>query len=221
MPASSSNRIHQGPRLLNVCQDKSFRAPGPGIVAMTATTLLVLLTARTARGQDASPPPNATATGSPAGQTVTSAVFGNQPLWTGVGINVGNLVTGVTAKLWASPRVALQAAAGGGADGNDIRLHVDLTFSPAQWLSPDGQYLLPIYVGLGGIVGHTFASGATISSTATGFRVPVGMSVLVRGNPVELFFEVAPELAIASTSSPAIAKYTVAADGAIGFRYYR
>jgi hypothetical protein len=182
--------------------------------------MLLLLIAPAARGQDGSPPTSATSATPSAAQPTTSAAFGNHPLWTGVGINVGNLVTGVTAKMWASSRVAVQAAAGGGADGNDIRFHVDLTFSPAQWLSPDGQYLLPLYVGVGGVVGHTFASGPTVNSTEAGFRVPIGMSVLVRGNPVELFFEVAPELAVRSTSSPAVAKYTVAADGAIGFRYY-
>jgi hypothetical protein len=122
-------------------------------------------------------------------------------------------------KLWASPGVAAEAAAGGGAEGNNLRAHVGLNFSLAQWTSPDGQYLLPIYLGVGGVLGHTFASGAIPTGTAAGFRVPVGMSVLVRANPVELFFEVAPELTVASTSSPN-GKYVIAADGAIGFRYY-
>jgi hypothetical protein len=151
---------------------------------------------------------------------VQAPAFANRAGWTGVGINVGNLVTGATLKVWASPKVAVQAAAGGGSDGNDLRMHVDLTFSPMQWSSPDGQYLLPLYFGLGGVAGHTFASGATPSNTEAGFRAPVGMSVLVRQNPVELFFEVAPELAIRTGSSPATGRYTLAADGAIGFRYY-
>jgi hypothetical protein len=137
----------------------------------------------------------------------------------GVGVNLGNRVSGATVKLWASPRLAVQAAVGGGAAGNDLRGHADLVLSAAQWTSPDGQYLLPIYLGLGGLVGHTFASGAVPSDTAAGFRVPIGMSVLVRSNPVELFFEVAPEVTIGSRSSPH-GRYVVAADGAIGFRYY-
>jgi hypothetical protein len=174
-----------------------------------ATIVLLLLAAPLAYGQDTAPAPPAPA-----------SLFANQPGWTGLGVTVGNLVTGATIKTWASPKVAVQASVGGGADGNDVRMHIDLLFSPVQWPSPDGQYLLPLYFGLGGVAGHTFSSGATPSSTEAGFRAPVGMSVLVRGNPVELFFEVAPELAIRTTSSPAEGKYTVAADGAIGFRYY-
>jgi hypothetical protein len=172
-----------------------------------ATIIAPLLLAAPAHAQD-SPP------------GVRAPAFANQPGWTGLGINIGNLVTGATLKVWASPKVAVQAALGGGSDGNDVRTHVDLIYSPVQWSSPDGQYLLPLYFGLGGVAGHTFSSGAAPSSTDAGFRVPVGMSVLVRGNPVELFFEVAPELAIRTTSSPAEGKYTLAADGAIGFRYY-
>jgi hypothetical protein len=152
-------------------------------------------------------------------EALTAPAFGNRPGWAGLGVNVGNLLTGVTAKLWASPRVAGQVAAGGGPLGNDLKLHADVTFSPVLWASPDGQYLLPLYAGLGGALGHSFASGATPSSTAAGFRVPVGMSVLVRGNPIELFLEVAPELMI-RTATATDSRYLLAADGAIGFRYY-
>jgi hypothetical protein len=51
-----------------------------------------------------------------------------------------------------------------------------------------------------------------------GFRVPVGMSILVSGNPVELFVEVAPELVARNAS--ALGRYTFYSDGAIGVRYY-
>ena len=186
---------------------------------MAAALFVVLLSSPAAHGQDAAPTPIAASGGVPSGEPSSLQTFSNRPGWFGVGVNIGNFVTGVTAKLWASPKVAVQAAAGGGANGNDLRMHADLTFSPVQWASPDGQYLLPLYAGVGGIVGHTFASGASPSSTEAGFRLPAGMSVLVRGNPVELFLEVAPELAIRSTSGLQ-GRYTVSADGAIGFRYY-
>ena len=186
-----------------------------------ATVIPILIAVPAARAQEsATPPPPPANNGARVEQATTSTSFADQPLWTGLGINIGNLLTGVTAKMWATPKVAVQAAVGGGADGNDVRGHADLVFSPAQWPSPDGQYLLPLYLGVGGVLEHTFASGATVSSTAAGFRVPVGMSVLVRGNPVELFFEVAPELTVRNASSAAVGKYTIAADGAIGFRYY-
>jgi len=188
------------------------------VMAPGLTILLIFALSRGARAEDATPAPVQASAGAAADQPATST-FSNRPGWFGLGVNIGNLVTGVTAKLWASPRVAVQAALGGGADGNDLRFHADLTFSPAQWASPDGQYLLPLYAGVGGVAGHTFAPGPVPSSTEAGFRAPLGMSVLVRGNPVELFFEVAPEIAIETASAPA-RRYTVSADGAIGFRYY-
>jgi hypothetical protein len=161
----------------------------------------------------------ALAKGTPAPDSSAPTSFANRAGAVGLGINIGNRVTGLTLKLWAAPRIAVQAAAGGGPDGNDLRGNVNLTFSAAEWQSPDGQYLLPIYVGVGGVTGHTFASGAIPTDTEAGFRVPVGMSVLVRSNPVELFFEVAPELTIGSRDAPN-GRTVMAADGAIGFRYY-
>lgn len=137
----------------------------------------------------------------------------------GLGLNVGNLLTGVTAKLWAAPNVAFQAAVGEGAEGNDLRTHLDLLFCPGTWTSPDGKYVLPFYVGIGGALGHNFASGLSLSYTEGGFRVPLGMSVMVRGNPIELFFEVAPEFTVRSNATLA-GKYGVYTDGAIGARYY-
>jgi hypothetical protein len=188
--------------------------------------IAVLLTSPIAAAQVATPPaaesvaapvpavaPQATATAA-----ATEPAYANRAGAFGVGVNIGNRVSGATMKLWAGPRVAAEATAGGGAAGNDLRAHVGVDFSLAQWTSPDGQYLLPIYVGVGGVLGHTFASGAIPAQTEAGFRVPIGMSVLVRANPVELFFEVAPELTVAGTTSPA-GKYVIAADGAIGFRY--
>ncbi len=137
----------------------------------------------------------------------------------GLGLNVGNLLTGVTAKFWAAPNVAFQAAVGEGAEGNDLRTHLDLLFCPGTWTSPDGKYVLPFYVGIGGALGHAFASGQSLSYTEGGFRVPFGTSVMVRGNPVELFFEVAPEFTVRSNATLA-GKYGVYTDGAVGARYY-
>ena len=137
----------------------------------------------------------------------------------GLGLSVGNTVTGVTAKLWAASNVAFQATAGEGAEGNDLRAHLDLLFTPGTWTSSDGKYILPFYVGIGGALGRNFASGLSLSYTEGGFRLPVGMSVLIRGNPIELFFELAPEFTVRSNATLA-GKYGVYADGGIGARYY-
>jgi hypothetical protein len=146
--------------------------------------------------------------------------FVNHPGWAGVGLNLGNIETGVTAKMWASQKTAVQMALGARPEGNALRLNVDLTFSPYMWHSSDSQYGLPFYFGVGGTVGHTFSSDVRPSSTEAGVRVPLGMSILVRNNPVELFFEIAPEFTVRSSSAADQGKYTFYADGAIGVRYY-
>jgi hypothetical protein len=129
----------------------------------------------------------------------------------------------VTAKLWASSAVAFQTALGEGPDGNNIRWHLDMIFSAGTWTSADSQYVLPFYVGIGGVFDHQFAAGQNagqnVSYSGGGFRVPVGMSVLVRGNPIELFFEVAPEFTVRGNSN-LIGKYVMNLDGSIGARYF-
>lgn len=146
--------------------------------------------------------------------------FVNRPGWAGVGLNLGNIETGVTAKMWATSKMAVQTALGARPEGNAMRLNVDLTYTPYLWRSADGQYGLPFYFGAGGVLGHTFATDARPSSTEVGVRAPLGMSILVRNNPVELFFEIAPEFTVRSTTVPSQGRYTVYADGAIGVRYY-
>lgn len=146
--------------------------------------------------------------------------FVNRPGWAGVGLNLGNIETGVTAKMWATSRMAVQAALGARPEGNAMRVNVDLTYSPYLWRSGDSQYGLPFYFGAGGVLGHTFATDVRPSSTEVGVRAPLGMSILVRNNPVELFFEIAPEFTVRSSAAPAQGRYTVYADGAIGLRYY-
>ncbi len=95
----------------------------------------LLLVSPAVRAQDAlspprmAPPPSdsaapaAPAAPAPPEAKDTTAYSGliNSPLRFGLGLNVGNLVTGVTAKLWASSAVAFQTALGEGPDGNNIR----------------------------------------------------------------------------------------------------
>jgi len=143
----------------------------------------------------------------------------NSPSRFGLGLNIGNMVTGVTAKLWAASTVAFQGAIGEGAEGNNLRAHLDMLFCAGTWASSDGQYVLPVYLGIGGVLVHDFAFGQSPSATEGGFRIPLGMSVLVRGNPIELFFEIAPEFTVRSNAAVR-GRYGVYTDGAIGARYY-
>ena len=98
------------------------------------------------------------------------------------------------------------------------RAHLDMIFSPGTWTSSDGQYVLPVYVGIGGVIAHDFSAGQTSSTSEGGFRLPIGTSVLVRGNPIELFFEIAPEFTVCSNSAIR-GEYGIYTDGAIGARY--
>src|SRR5690349_1110936 len=72
----------------------------------------------------APPPAESVATAAPA----TPAAYANRSGAFGVGVNIGNRVSGVSLKLWASPGVAAEATAGGGAEGNNLRAHVGLDF---------------------------------------------------------------------------------------------
>ncbi len=183
--------------------------------------LVLLVFAETASAQEINRGASGSAASSGADVQVAKmpGLLLNSPSRFGLGLNVGNRLTGVSAKLWAASAVAFQAALGESPDGNNLRCHLDLLFSVGTWTSADGHYLLPAYLGVGGVFGHDFSAGQYPSSTEGGFRVPVGMSVLVRDNPVELFFEVAPEFAVRSNATLR-GKYTVSADGAIGARYY-
>lgn len=71
----------------------------------------------------------------------------NSPGKFGLGLNIGNELTGVTAKLWAASTVAFQPAVGERVGGNNIFTHIDLLFCPSTWTSSDGQYTLPVYLG--------------------------------------------------------------------------
>ncbi len=191
---------------------------------------LLILFSPVVRGQDVLTPPRvagvpavsadpATPVAPAAKDTVVYSGLVNSPLRFGLGLNVGNLVTGVTAKLWASSAVAFQTALGEGPDGNNIRWHLDMVFSAGTWTSSDSQYVLPFYIGVGGVFDHQFAAGQNVSYSGGGFRVPMGMSVLVHGNPIELFFEIAPEFTVRGNSNQ-IGKYVLNIDGSIGARYF-
>jgi hypothetical protein len=184
------------------------------------TFLAIVLASPPATAQDdAAPSQPASTPQPPPSQDSLYSGLPNSPARFGLGIGIGNRLTGVTGKLWAASSVAFQAAIGEGADGNDLRTQLDLVFSPGSWSSSDGHYTVPVYVGVGGSLGHTFAAGQIMGYTEGGFRLPLGMSVLVRGNPIELFFEIAPEFTVRSSAAP-FGKYGIYTDGSIGARYY-
>ena len=187
--------------------------------------VLFLLTAAPAFAQMGEEPPRMVVPETTANNTGTSPMltsapsgFVNEPLHFGLGLTVGNLLTGASAKLWVARAAAFQAALGSGPQGNDVRAHLDLLFSASTWTSADGQYRLPAYLGIGGVIAHQFEAGQSIGFTEGGFRIPLGLAVVVHSNPIELFFEIAPEFVVRSNSFRG--KYGFYVDGAIGTRYY-
>jgi hypothetical protein len=142
----------------------------------------------------------------------------------GAGFTVGNTSTGAAAKFWMTPEVAVQGSLGGGPLGNDYRFRLDLLYSFSRWEEPGGTYLLPFYVGLGVQYGVFSQYPAPADGNLVGLRVPVGMCVVIPDNPVELFFEVAPDIGSLHYNNvggvAASDHGLVTVDGSLGVRYY-
>lgn len=137
----------------------------------------------------------------------------------GAGFMIGNTSTGATAKLWFAPALAMQFSAGAGPLGNNIRFQLDVIYSYYTWEAEDGIYALPFYFGVGGQAGIFFKYPYPDDRTDLGVRFPVGMSVVIPDNPVELFFEVAPGGAVYQDSTDK-ERFVFYVDGQIGMRYY-
>ncbi len=141
----------------------------------------------------------------------------------GAGFLVGNTCTGATAKIWFSPDFAMQFSAGEGPLGNNLRFQLDLLYSFYRFDGDDGEgrvlYSLPFYAGVGAQAGIFFKNPWPDDRTDLGVRVPIGMSIVIPDNPVEIFFEVAPDGAIYDDANDS-ERFVFYVDGAIGLRYY-
>src|SRR5688500_12399440 len=159
----------------------------------------------------------ATDTAAPAAVRVDSAGMFD------AGFQVGNTCTGASAKIWFGQDLAMQFSAGEGPLGNNVRFQLDLlyTFYRFDGEDSDGRvlYSMPFYMGVGAQAGIFFKHPWPDDRTDLGVRVPIGMSVVIPDNPVAIFFEVAPDVAIYddATDSERAVFYI---DGAIGLRYY-
>ena len=161
--------------------------------------------------------PAVAATASPA---VGNSVRDDRGGMFGAGIAVGNTSTGGTAKLGFSPDLAMQFGAGAGPIGNNVRFQLDLLYNYYRWESEDGQYSLPFYFGVGGQAGIFFKYPSPADRTDLGVRVPIGMSIVVPNNPVELFFEIAPDAAVYDDTIAKKQRGVFYVDGQIGMRFY-
>lgn len=138
----------------------------------------------------------------------------------GAGFHVGNTSTGANARLWLGEDLAVQTSVGSGALGNNLRFQLDVLYSFYQWDAEDGLYSLPFYAGVGGLASVYWKYPWPDDRTDAGFRAPLGMSVVIPDNPVEIFFEVAPAVAIYEDEIEEEDHAVFFVDGAIGVRYY-
>lgn len=94
--------------------------------------------------------------------------------------------TGISMKLWLDGSTALDGAVSWSLRDNaedKLHLHADYLWHSFDVINDDSG-LLPIYYGFGGRIIFK-------DETQFGFRVPVGISWLLGGAPLDLFIEVA------------------------------
>lgn len=136
----------------------------------------------------------------------------------GLGISIGE-PTGINAKLWVSPKNALDFGLGlsiGGDrmsnfdqqyDGSGrIHFHVDYLFHIFNAVGSNNQF--PIYYGIGS---RFNTGGGYLNSLAV--RFVAGLAWIPEETPIDLFVEFVPSLQLTSESGFAI-------DSAIGIRYF-
>lgn len=123
----------------------------------------------------------------------------------GLGLIFGE-PTGLSAKMWTSERTAIDAAVAWSFVGSGwLHIHADFLMHNFDLINVS-EGSLPVYFGVGAYLGLA-------SDLGLGARVPVGLAYHFEGAPVEVFFELAPGLALL----PEIKFYI---GGGIGARYY-
>jgi hypothetical protein len=124
----------------------------------------------------------------------------------GLGIILGE-PTGVSGKLWLSERSAIDMAAAWSFGGHDdaFHLHADYLLHNFDLISVS-KGRLPIHFGVGARVKFE-------DDSKLGVRVPVGLTYIFDGAPLDIFFEIAPILDL-------IPDTEFEANAAIGIRFF-
>lgn len=123
----------------------------------------------------------------------------------GLGVIVGE-PTGVSAKIWMSDRSAVDmGAAWSFSDEAALHLHADFLLHNFDLISVE-KGRLPIHFGIGGRV--KFEDDSKI-----GIRIPVGLTYIFDGAPVDIFVEAVPIVDLAPDT-----EFDV--NAAIGARFY-
>ena len=123
----------------------------------------------------------------------------------GLGIILGE-PTGVSAKLWLTDRTAVDAAAAWSfSDEQAFHLHADYLLHNFDLIKVS-KGKLPVHFGIGGRVKFE-------DKSKVGVRIPVGLTYIFDGAPVDIFFELVPILDLAPDTE-------FEANAAIGARFY-
>jgi hypothetical protein len=123
----------------------------------------------------------------------------------GAGIMVGG-PTGISMKLWQSHTAAIDGAvAWSFGKGSALQVNADYIAHSFDVIKVE-KGSLPLYYGIGARV----KAG---NNTTLGVRIPLGLDYLFEHDPLDAFFEIAPILELAPTT-------TFDLDGAVGVRFF-
>ena len=133
----------------------------------------------------------------------------------GAGIMLGE-PSGLTVKQWLNPSNAFDVHLAFDFSDEDFAIFSDYLYHfDAFRLRSKVQVELPLYVGIGGKLRIDARSKGREDDAEIkmGVRIPVGIAILFKKVPLEIFFEVAPGLDIFPSTNPEV-------DGGLGVRYY-
>ncbi|HEY8241188.1 MAG TPA: hypothetical protein VIH35_07070, partial [Kiritimatiellia bacterium] len=133
----------------------------------------------------------------------------------GIGIIIGE-PTGLSIKNWLDDKHAIDAAAAWSLDGDDMfRLHADyLWHNFGAIKNQDAKAALPVYYGIGARVRfEDDENGNDDEDTTAGIRFPVGIDIIIRNTPIDVFGEIVPVMEL-------VPETDLDFDAGIGLRYF-
>ena len=137
-----------------------------------------------------------------------------RPQGLGLGLMGGN-PSGLSAKIWTSRNVALDAGLGYSMwSGRALHFHGDVLWHTNSLLQSSADGYLPLYLGIGARVGM---AADDYPDTRIGVRVPFGLEYVFASVPVGLFVEVVPTFDLAGVPPN---RGFFGPQGSAGFRYY-
>ena len=139
-----------------------------------------------------------------------------RPQGIGLGLMGGN-PSGLSAKVWTGPHVALDAGLGYSLwYGRALSFHGDVLWHTNSLLQSSQDGYLPLYIGLGARVVMADAPH-DYPDMRIGVRVPFGLEYVFASVPIGLFLEVVPTFDLAGVPPD---RNLFGPQGSIGFRYY-